>query len=77
MGLMLKADSDRQELVRERRQARIERKQQRRDARERKRARISGAPPALSPMQRAGNDFKQEVHFGLMKNGMPSKRNNA
>jgi len=56
MGLMLKADSDRQELVRERRQARIERKQQRRDARERKRARISGAPPALSPMQRAGQE---------------------
>jgi hypothetical protein len=46
MGSMLKADSERQELVRERRQARIERKQQRRDARERKRARISGAPPA-------------------------------
>ena len=56
MGSMLKADSERQELVRERRQARIERKQQRPDARERKRAQISGAPPALSPMQRAGQE---------------------
>ena len=56
MGSMLKADSERQELVRERRQARIERKQQRRDARERKRARISGAPPALSAMQRSGQE---------------------
>jgi hypothetical protein len=53
---MLKADSERQELVRERRQARIERKQQRRDARKRKRANISGAPPALSPIQRAGQE---------------------
>ena len=56
MGSMMKADSDRRELMRERRQARIERKQQRRDARERKRAHISEAPPALSPMQRAGQE---------------------
>jgi hypothetical protein len=56
MGSMMKADSDRRELMRERRQARIERKQERRDARERKRAHISEAPPALSPMQRAGQE---------------------
>ena len=56
MGSMLKADSDRRELMRERRQARIERKQQRRDARERKRAHISDAPTAMSPMQRAGQE---------------------
>ena len=35
MGSMLKFDSDRRDLVRERRDARIERKQQRRQARER------------------------------------------
>jgi hypothetical protein len=56
MGSMLKADSEQEELVRERRQARIERKQQRRDARERKRAQISGAPPALSPIQRGAQE---------------------
>ena len=54
MGSMLKADSDRRELMRERRQARIERKQQRRDARERKRSQIGEAPPAPSAVQRAG-----------------------
>ena len=37
MGSMLKFDSDRRELVRERRQARMERKAQRREGRERKR----------------------------------------
>lgn len=53
MGSMMKADSDRRELVRERRQARMERKQQRRQARERKHSEISATPPALSAMQRA------------------------
>ena len=56
MGSMLKADSERQEVLRERRQARIDRKQQRRDARERKRALSSEAPPALSAMQRSGQE---------------------
>jgi hypothetical protein len=40
MGSMLKFDSDRRELVRERRDARIERKQQRRQARERKHSHV-------------------------------------
>ena len=53
MGSMLKADSDRRELMRERRQARIERKQQRRDARERKRSQISEASPPPSAVHRA------------------------
>jgi transposase len=53
---MLKVDSERRELVRERRQARIERKQQRRGARERKRSHISEAPPAVSPIQRTGQE---------------------
>ena len=53
MGSMMKADSDRRELVRERRQARMERKQQRRQARERKHSEISATPPALSAIQRA------------------------
>lgn len=56
MGSMTKFDSERRDVVRERRQARIERKQQRRDARERKRSPISEAPPALSPIQRAGQE---------------------
>ena len=43
MGSMLKADSERRELVRDRRQARIARKQERRDARERKRPLMSAA----------------------------------
>ena len=51
MGSMMKADSERRELVRERRQARIERKQQRRDARERKHSNTSAPPPALSAIQ--------------------------
>jgi hypothetical protein len=45
MGSTLKADSDRRELVRERREARIERKRQRRDARERKRSRARHRGP--------------------------------
>jgi len=52
MGSMLKADSERRELVRERRQARIGRKQERREARERKRAQLSAAPAAPSATQR-------------------------
>jgi len=43
MGSMLKFDSDRRELVRERRDARIERKQQRRQARAHKRAHTTEA----------------------------------
>ena len=42
--------------MRERRQARIERKQQRRDARERKRSQINAAPPPLSAIQRAAQE---------------------
>ena len=56
MGSMMKADSERRELVRERRQARIERKQERRDARERKRSQILAPPPGLSAMQRAAQE---------------------
>jgi hypothetical protein len=55
MGSMMKADSERRELVRERRQARIERKQERRDARERKRSQIDALPP-LSATQRAAQE---------------------
>ena len=47
MGSMLKFDSDRRELVRERRYARIERKQQRRQARERKRSHVEAAMPSV------------------------------
>ena len=56
MGSMMKADSERRELVRERRQARIERKQERRDARERKRSQIDAPPLPLSAMQRAAQE---------------------
>ena len=62
MGSMMKADSDRRELVRERRQARMERKQQRRQARERKHSQISAPPPALSAIQRAA---QHEVDVAL------------
>lgn len=55
MGSMLKADSERRELVRERRQARIARKQERRDARERKHSE-AGTPPAPSAIQRAAQE---------------------
>ena len=51
MGSMLKFDSDRRELVRERRDARLERKQQRRQARERKRSQTVGVPFAQSATQ--------------------------
>ena len=56
MGSMLKADSERRELVRERRQARIGRKQERRDARERKRRLRSAAPEAASAIQLAAQE---------------------
>ncbi|MGA2014429.1 MAG: hypothetical protein ABSH51_28425 [Solirubrobacteraceae bacterium] len=57
MGSMLKFDSDRRELVRERRQARMERKAQRREDRDRKRTTTTPIPTAsatstLSPTQR-------------------------
>jgi hypothetical protein len=56
MGSMVKADSERRELVRERRQARIERKRERRNARERKHSQIAGAPPAVSAVQCAAEE---------------------
>ena len=56
MGSMLKADSDRRELVHDRRQARIGRKQERRDARERKRQLMSAPPEAASAIQRAAQE---------------------
>jgi hypothetical protein len=51
MGSMLKFDSDRRELVRERRNARIERKLERRQARERKHSQTADAPSAPSATQ--------------------------
>ena len=51
MGSMLKFDSERRELVRERRNARIERKLERRQARERKHSQTVGAPAAPSVTQ--------------------------
>ena len=62
MGSMLKADSERRELMRERRQARMERKQQRRQARERKHSQITAAAPALSAIQGAA---QHEVDVAL------------
>ena len=56
MGSMMKADSDRRELVRERRQARMARKQERRKARERKRVQVSSPPAAPSPLRRAAQE---------------------
>ena len=58
MGSMTKFDSERRDVVRERRTARIERKQQRRDARERKRSQIGAPVPTPSAIQRAA---QQEV----------------
>jgi hypothetical protein len=51
MGSILKFDSDRRELVRERRNARIERKQQRRQARERKHSQTADVPSVPSATQ--------------------------
>ena len=61
MGSMLKFDSDRRELVRERRQARMERKAQRREDRGRKRTEATPVPTAsatstLSATQRAADE---------------------
>ena len=61
MGSMLKFDSDRRELVRERRQARMERKTQRREDRGRKRTEATPIPTAsasstLSATQRAADE---------------------
>ena len=61
MGSMLKFDSDRRELVRERRQARMERKALRRKDRERKRTTTATIPTAsttstLSATQRAADE---------------------
>ena len=61
MGSMLKFDSDRRELVRERRQARMERKALRREDRERKRTTTATIPTAsttstLSATQRAADE---------------------
>jgi hypothetical protein len=51
MGSMLKFDSDRRELVRERRNARIERNLERRQARERKHSQTADVPSAPSATQ--------------------------
>ena len=51
MGSMLKFDSERRELVRERRNARIERKLERRQARERKHSQTADVPSAPSATQ--------------------------
>ena len=61
MGSMLKFDSDRRELARERRQARMERKAHRREDRERKRTTTAPIPTAsttstLSATQRAADE---------------------
>ena len=61
MGSMLKFDSDRRELVRERRQARMDRKAQRREDRGRKRTEATPVPTAsasstLSATQRAADE---------------------
>ncbi|MGA8339577.1 MAG: hypothetical protein WB761_32865, partial [Solirubrobacteraceae bacterium] len=61
MGSMLKFDSDRRELVRERRQARMERKTLRRKDRGRKRTEATPVPTAsasstLSATQRAADE---------------------
>ena len=56
MGSMLKADSERRELVRERRQARIARKQERRDARERKHSEAGTRAETPSGIQRAAQE---------------------
>ena len=51
MGSMVKFDSERRELVRERRNARLERKLERRQARERKQSQTADAPSARSATQ--------------------------
>ena len=62
MGSMLKFDSERRELVRERRNARIERKLERRQARERKHSQTADVPSALSATQvRAERELRSAV----------------
>jgi len=62
MGSSLKLDSDRRELLRERRAARIERKQQRRQAREDKRLQTGEPLVGLSAAQRiAEQDVRREL----------------
>ena len=62
MGSMVKFDSDRRELVRERRNARIERKQERRQARERKHSQTAEVPSAPSATQvRAERELRSAV----------------
>ena len=68
MGSMLKFDSDRRELVRERRDARIERKQQRRQARERKHSHVAAAMPI-----RAVGDAADRA-TGAAGGGRPDRR---
>ena len=58
MGSMLKFDSERRELVRERRDARIERKQQRRQARERKHSPIAVAVPSAPSRHRRRSESR-------------------
>lgn len=63
MGSMLKFDSERRDLVRERRNARIERKQQRRQARERKHSQTTGVTPEpASVMHRLA---EREMHAAV------------
>ena len=63
MGSMLKFDSERRDLVRERRNARIERKQQRRQARERKHSQTAGVTPEpASVMHRLA---EREMHAAV------------
>jgi hypothetical protein len=68
MGSTLKFDSERRELVRERRTARIERKQQRREARERKHSEPAAPPPAPQPsaLQRAAQQRLDEAVEGVV-----------
>ena len=62
MGSMLKFDSERRELVRERRNARIERKLERRQARERKHSQTADVPSAPSATQvRAERELRSAV----------------
>ena len=64
MGSMLKFDSDRRELVRERRQARMERKAQRREDRERKRATTATIPTASTSSTASATQRAAERQVG-------------
>jgi hypothetical protein len=63
MGSTLKFDSERRELVRERRTARLDRKRERREARERKHSQPAVMPPAPQPsaLQRAAQQRLDEA----------------